>query len=44
MSLWQFCAAVGGWAKAQGGAEGGLNREEVEASASALKALRPDLR
>jgi hypothetical protein len=44
MSLWQFAAAVGGWAKANSPDEGGLNREEAEASAAALKALRPDLR
>jgi|GEM_PF-4742932 len=44
MSLWQFSAAVGGWAKANSPQEEGMNREEAEASAAALKSLRPDLR
>jgi hypothetical protein len=43
MSLWQFLAATGGWSKANSPAEPGLNREEAEAAATALKALRPDL-
>lgn len=44
MSLWQFCAAIGGWAKANGALPDRLNREEAGSAASALKALRPDLR
>jgi hypothetical protein len=44
MSLWQFCAAVGGYAKANSPESGGLNREEEEASAAAFRRLRPDLR
>jgi hypothetical protein len=44
MSLWQFTAAVGGWAKANSPDEGGLNREEEAAAAAAFKRLRPDLR
>lgn len=44
MSLWQFAAAVGGWAKANGGGGGDdLNREEIAAASSAFKRLRPDL-
>jgi hypothetical protein len=34
---------TGGWSKANSPAEPGLNREEAEAAATALKALRPDL-
>jgi hypothetical protein len=44
MSLWQFAAAVGGWAKANGALDDGLNREEQAAAAAAFRAGRPDLR
>lgn len=44
MSLWQFCAAIGGWSKANGALPDRLNGDEADAAAKTLKALRPDLR
>jgi hypothetical protein len=44
MSLWQFCAAIGGWAKANGALPDRLNKEDAARLSAKFKALRPDLR
>jgi hypothetical protein len=40
MSLWQFVAAVGGVAKANGAGDERLNREEADELAAFLKSNR----
>jgi hypothetical protein len=44
MSLWQFTASVGGFAKANSTTDDLLNREEADVLAEQFIALRPDLR
>lgn len=44
MSLWQFTAAAGGFAKANSAGDDLLNREQADVLAEQFMALRPDLR
>lgn len=44
MSVWQFTAALGGFAKANSSPDDLLNREEADVLAEQFMALRPDLR
>jgi hypothetical protein len=44
MSLWQFCAAIGGWAKANGALPDRLNRRTPLGSRPSSRRFGPDLR
>lgn len=43
MSLWEFSAACGGYAKANGASSDRLPEEDLDRLSATLRSLRPDL-